>query len=146
MDINIAGQRKSILIDKGASYLFISEKVVGIAQAVELQISLWKGMKDFEDMRGGTKVLSAIQLAEDVHCGKNINLIDWSAIEAPLERLEVRQTDVKPIESSMGLSVIREMGCASNFRRKVVMQTGQLIGVHATSKVHLKHLSNVGFA
>ncbi|MBA0780478.1 hypothetical protein Gotri_004572 [Gossypium trilobum] len=30
---------------------------------------------------GGTKVLSAIQLVEDVHCVENINLVDWSMLE-----------------------------------------------------------------
>ncbi|MBA0754266.1 hypothetical protein Gogos_020782 [Gossypium gossypioides] len=73
VDINIAGQKQSALINTGASDLFISEKAVrklglsikksnkkintvnfeetltlGVVHNVELQISEWKGNKDFE--------------------------------------------------------------------------------------------------
>ncbi|KAG8498201.1 hypothetical protein CXB51_006628 [Gossypium anomalum] len=73
VDINIAGQKRSALIDTGASDLFISEKAtkklglsirksnkkiktvnseeaptVGVARNVELQIGEWKGKEDFE--------------------------------------------------------------------------------------------------
>ncbi|MBA0759651.1 hypothetical protein Gotri_022503 [Gossypium trilobum] len=53
--------------------------------------------------RGGTKVLSAIKLVKAVLCGKNIDLVDWSAKEAPLKMLERQQTDMLPVELSVGL-------------------------------------------
>ncbi|KAK5811382.1 hypothetical protein PVK06_026712 [Gossypium arboreum] len=46
-------------------------------------------MSVIQDLRGGTKVLSAIQLAEDIHCGKNIDSVDLKATKTPLEKLEV---------------------------------------------------------
>ncbi|MFQ6651831.1 hypothetical protein Gotur_023999 [Gossypium turneri] len=113
VDINIAGQKRSALIDTGAPDLFISEKAARkLVQGVELQIGKWKGKEDFEviqlddydyvlglnfldriqtvlypcadqihisigplkrivvpvhqDMKVGAKVLSSIQLDEDV--------------------------------------------------------------------------------
>ncbi|MBA0756605.1 hypothetical protein Gogos_020935 [Gossypium gossypioides] len=73
MDINIAGQKRSALIDSRASYLVISKKAakklgpsikksnkkiktvnsqeastVGVVHNVELQIGEWKGKEDFE--------------------------------------------------------------------------------------------------
>lgn len=36
----------------------------------------------YEEM-GGTKVLSTIQLVEDVYCVENINLVDWSTTKTP---------------------------------------------------------------
>ncbi|MBA0817893.1 hypothetical protein Gohar_021726 [Gossypium harknessii] len=73
VDINIAGQKQSALIDTGASDLFISKKaakklglsikksnkkikiinseealIVGVIRNVELQIGKWKGKEDFE--------------------------------------------------------------------------------------------------
>ncbi|KAH1108015.1 hypothetical protein J1N35_011783 [Gossypium stocksii] len=41
------------------------------------------------DLRGGTKVLSTIQVAKDIHCGKNIDSVDLNAMKTPLEMLEV---------------------------------------------------------
>lgn len=67
------------------------------------------------DMRGETNVLSAIQLVENVHYGNNIDLVDWSAKETTLEMLEGQQTDIKPIELSVGLPPKKEVGCASDF-------------------------------
>ncbi|KAH1031500.1 hypothetical protein J1N35_043674 [Gossypium stocksii] len=52
---------------------------VGVAQGVELQIGQWKGKEDFE-------------LTEDVHYGKNIDLVDQSAKETSLEMLKVRKS------------------------------------------------------
>ncbi|MBA0878531.1 hypothetical protein Goshw_018708 [Gossypium schwendimanii] len=83
VDINIAGQKMSALVDIRASDLFISEKAI--------------------DTRGRTKVLSAIQLIKDVLCGKNIDLVDWSAKEVPLKMLERQQTDMLPVELLVGL-------------------------------------------
>ncbi|MFQ6645861.1 hypothetical protein Gotur_019383 [Gossypium turneri] len=49
IDINIAGQNWSALIDTGASDLFISEKDARkLVHNMELQIGKWKGKEDFE--------------------------------------------------------------------------------------------------
>ncbi|MBA0567734.1 hypothetical protein Golob_005275, partial [Gossypium lobatum] len=51
VDINIAGQKRSALVDTGASDLFISKKeapTVGVIHNVELQIDEWKGKEEFE--------------------------------------------------------------------------------------------------
>ncbi|MFQ6622793.1 hypothetical protein Gotur_002956 [Gossypium turneri] len=134
VDINIAGQKRSALIDTGASDLFMSEKAAKkLVREVELQISEWKSKEDFEviqlddydyvlglnfldriqatlqpwadkihivtgpstktvvpvhrDMKYGTKVLSLIQLVEDVSYGRNINSSEWNATKAPSEVL-----------------------------------------------------------
>ncbi|KAH1097662.1 hypothetical protein J1N35_014583 [Gossypium stocksii] len=60
-------------------------------------------------MKGGTQVLSIIQLAKDVPSGGNIDLVDRGVVKIPLELLEVRWTDMKPIESLMGLPPMREV-------------------------------------
>ncbi|MFQ6640876.1 hypothetical protein Gotur_014326 [Gossypium turneri] len=44
----VESQRKSDLVDMRASELFISKKVMGVAQGVELQIRQWKSKEDFE--------------------------------------------------------------------------------------------------
>ncbi|MFQ6651654.1 hypothetical protein Gotur_023892 [Gossypium turneri] len=122
VDISIAGQKRSALVDIGASDLFISKKAMGKpVRDVELQIDEWKGKEKFaviqldnydyvlglnffdriqaslhpwanqihivtgmlskiimpghRDMKVGTKVLSSIQLVEDVSYGRNIDLI-----------------------------------------------------------------------
>ncbi|MBA0755143.1 hypothetical protein Gogos_022299, partial [Gossypium gossypioides] len=156
VDINIAGQTRSALIDMGASDLFISEKAarklglsikklnkkiktvnfdealtVGVVQGMELQIGKWKGNEDFEviqlddydyvlglnfldriqtvlypwadqihiiiglltkivvpmhrDMKVGAKVLSSIQLVENVSYGRNIDSIERKVMKAPSE-------------------------------------------------------------
>ncbi|PPS06518.1 hypothetical protein GOBAR_AA14139 [Gossypium barbadense] len=158
VDINITGQKRSALIDTGASDLFISEKTtkkldlsirksnkkintvnseeaptVGVAHNVELQIGEWKGKKDFEvihlddydyvlglnfldkiqtvlfpwadkiyivigpsskivvpihrDMKVGTKVLSSIQLVEDVLYGGSINSTEQNVTKAPFGKV-----------------------------------------------------------
>ncbi|KAK5839350.1 hypothetical protein PVK06_008128 [Gossypium arboreum] len=48
--------------------------------------------------KGGTKVLSAIQLVERVHGGKKIDSVYRSALVTPLEMLEGRQIDMKPVD------------------------------------------------
>ncbi|MFQ6654284.1 hypothetical protein Gotur_025340 [Gossypium turneri] len=49
VDINIAGQKRSAVIDTGASNLYISKKAARkLIQGVELQNSEWKGKEDFE--------------------------------------------------------------------------------------------------
>ncbi|KAH1107862.1 hypothetical protein J1N35_011630 [Gossypium stocksii] len=79
------------------------------------------------DMRGWMKVFFIIELANDVHEGKNIDSIDQkSATKTPLEMLEGRKIDMKPIKLSVGLPPKRKVGCALDFGGKVVMQTGPL--------------------
>ncbi|PPR86384.1 hypothetical protein GOBAR_AA34308 [Gossypium barbadense] len=153
IDINIAGQKGSALIDTRASDLFISGKAtkklgllikksnrkiktinseegqtVGVVCEVELQISEWKGKEKFKeiqlddydyvlglifldkiqtvlylwvnqihivigplskivvlvyrDMKVGTKVLSSIQLVEDVSYGRYIDSIERDVTKA----------------------------------------------------------------
>ncbi|MFQ6646357.1 hypothetical protein Gotur_020223 [Gossypium turneri] len=84
VDINIITQRKSDLINTRTFDLFILKKVI---------VS--------RDMRGGTKVLSAIQLAENVPYGKNIDLVDQSATKTSLEMLEVQKINMNPVELSI---------------------------------------------
>ncbi|MFQ6667532.1 hypothetical protein Gotur_033514 [Gossypium turneri] len=49
VDINIAGQKRSALIDTGASDLFMLEKAAKkLVRDVELQIGEWKSKEDFE--------------------------------------------------------------------------------------------------
>ncbi|MBA0562450.1 hypothetical protein Golob_007493 [Gossypium lobatum] len=89
---------------------------VGVAQGVELQIDEWKGNDNIkinallvlfidcigfldtrllqyvvlvsQGIKGKMKVLLAIQLAKDILYGRNINLIDMSAMQTHLEMLE----------------------------------------------------------
>ncbi|MBA0599988.1 hypothetical protein Gorai_006187 [Gossypium raimondii] len=70
------------------------------------------------DMRDGTKVLPAIQLVKDVPCGENNDLVDRSATKTLLKMLEVQKIDVKPIEVSIELPPMREIGCALDFGEK----------------------------
>ncbi|MBA0701790.1 hypothetical protein Goari_027403 [Gossypium aridum] len=84
VDINIISQRKSDLVNTRAFDLFILKKVIVN-----------------RDMRGGTKVLSAIQLAENVPYGKNIDLVDQSVTKTSLEMLEVQKINMKPVELSI---------------------------------------------
>ncbi|KAH1047202.1 hypothetical protein J1N35_037986 [Gossypium stocksii] len=73
------------------------------------------------DEKGGTKVLSAIQLAKDVLCGRNIDLIELCATKTPLEMIEAQKTYMKPVESLVALPAMKEVGCASNFVSEVVI-------------------------
>ncbi|KAH1040186.1 hypothetical protein J1N35_041929 [Gossypium stocksii] len=83
------------------------------------------------------------KLAEDAHSRTNIDLVDQSTKETYLEMVEVRKIDMKHSELLVGLLLMGEVGCTSDFRGKVVMQIEQFNRVHAISEVHLKHLSNV---
>ncbi|KAH1082109.1 hypothetical protein J1N35_021870 [Gossypium stocksii] len=78
------------------------------------------------DWKGGIKVLLTIQLVEDVHCGKNIGLVDRNATKTLLEMLEVWQIDMKLVELSVGLPPMKEMCCTLDFVGKVMMQIVQL--------------------
>lgn len=94
------------------------------------------------DIRVGVKLLSAVQLIKDVSYGKDINLIERNAIKT-LKMLDARQTNMNLVKSSMELPPMRKVGYASNFGRKLVMQTGQSKRINAMSEVHFKHLSSV---
>ncbi|KAH1074544.1 hypothetical protein J1N35_026872 [Gossypium stocksii] len=56
----------------------------------------------------------AIQLVENVHCHKNIDLVDQSVKETLLKMLEMRQTNMKPVQLLVRLPLVREVGCISN--------------------------------
>ncbi|KAH1032775.1 hypothetical protein J1N35_044949 [Gossypium stocksii] len=64
--------------------------------------------------------------AEDILYGRNIDSIDRNVKEAPLKMLVGQKTDMKPVESSTRLPPMREVGYASDFRGKLVIQTGKL--------------------
>lgn len=213
VDINIAGQKRSALIDTGASDLFMSEKAakklglsirksnkkikvatsekaptVGVVRDVEIQIGKWKSKEEFEviqlsdydfvlglnflvriqatlqlgadqihiatgpstksivpvhrDVKVGTKVLSSIQLVEDVSYGRNIKSAKRNATKASSEVLVAQGTDMKPAGSTVELTPLGKVGCASGFKEKGAMQ-GQSRRVNATSKVHCKHSDSV---
>ncbi|KAA3459293.1 UBA domain-containing protein mud1-like [Gossypium australe] len=134
IDINIAGQKRSALVDTKALDLFKSEKAarklglsikkpnkkinmvnskeapnVGVAQDVELQIVEWKVKEKFKVIQlddydfVGTKVLSSIQLVEDVSYQRNIDSIEWNATKAPPEILVAHEADMRPVESTIEL-------------------------------------------
>lgn len=77
------------------------------------------------DEKDETKVLSTTKLVKNVHCGKNIDSVDRSATKTPLEKLEVRQTNVKFVKLSVRLPPMTKVNYAPNFMGKVVMQTMQ---------------------
>lgn len=95
------------------------------------------------DEKVGTKILPTIKLVKDIHCGKNIKLVDRIITRTPFEMLKVQQADMKFIELSVRLPPMRDMSCASDFVRNVMMQNRQSKRVNATSEAHLKHLSSI---
>ena len=94
------------------------------------------------DMKVGTKVLSSIQLVEDVSYGRNIKSSKRNATKAPSEVLVAQGTDMKPAGSTVEPTPLGKVGCASSFEGKGAMQ-GQSRRVNATSKVHCKHSDSV---
>ncbi|MFQ6640877.1 hypothetical protein Gotur_014327 [Gossypium turneri] len=70
-------------------------------------------------------------LAKDVLCNENIDLKYCSAKETVLEMLRVQQIDTEPIELSIGVLPMREMGYSLKFMGKEVMHTKQLNKVNA---------------
>ncbi|MBA0683479.1 hypothetical protein Goari_025134 [Gossypium aridum] len=64
--------------------------------------------------------VKAKKVAKDVSCGGNIDLVDWSATKTP------SKIYMKPIELLVEILPIRDVGYASDFGGKLVMQTGQL--------------------
>lgn len=67
------------------------------------------------DEKGGTKILFAIELAEDVSYGRNIDFVDRTTMETLLGMLMVGQTDMKPVKLLVELPPMRRVGCASDF-------------------------------
>ncbi|MBA0755366.1 hypothetical protein Gogos_020767 [Gossypium gossypioides] len=143
--------RKSAIIDTGASNFFISEKVMG----VKLQIDQWKGKKGFEvthlddydfvlSLNFIDKINALLIPFVDYICildTRQQQCVMSSATKTPLEMLEGHNIDMKPIELSVGLPPMREVGCASNFEGKMVMQTGQWDRVNATSEAYKPKLT-----
>ncbi|KAH1113928.1 hypothetical protein J1N35_007306 [Gossypium stocksii] len=93
-------------------------------------------------MKVGTKVLSSIQLVEDVSDGGNINSTERNATKASLEKLIERESDMRPVESTVETSLLGKVDWVSNFVRKEATQK-QLKRVNAASKVHCKHPDSV---
>ncbi|MBA0634489.1 hypothetical protein Godav_025170 [Gossypium davidsonii] len=83
MGINITDRLRNALIDTMASNLFISEKTMG-----KLGNTVSKTTKRIKTVNS-KEVLSVVQLAKDVHCGKNIDSVDQSVTKSPLEMLKV---------------------------------------------------------
>ncbi|KAH1055723.1 hypothetical protein J1N35_033788 [Gossypium stocksii] len=111
IDINIVGQKRSALDDTGASDLFILEKAVK-----KLGLSIKKLNKKIKtihivtgpltkivmsvhrDMKVRTKVLSSIQLVEDVSYERNIDSIEWDATKALSKVIAAKAIDMKPAD------------------------------------------------
>ncbi|MBA0776719.1 hypothetical protein Gotri_011678 [Gossypium trilobum] len=144
VDMNIAGQKRSALINTRASDLFISKKavnklglsikksnkkikivnseealIVGVIRNVELQIGKWKGKEDFEV---GTKVLSSIQLVKYILYGRNINSIERNTTKAPSKKLVEHETGMRPMELTMEPSPLGKVDCVLDFEGKEAMQ------------------------
>ncbi|MBA0752374.1 hypothetical protein Gogos_001215 [Gossypium gossypioides] len=143
VDINIAGQKWSALVDTGASDLFISKKAaeklglsikksnrniktvnsekaptVRVVRNVELQIGEWKGNEDFEV---GTKVLSSIQLVKDISHGRNINSIERNGTKSHSKKLMEHENDMMPVKSTVEPPPLGMMSCVLDFEGKEVM-------------------------
>ncbi|KAA3474151.1 integrase [Gossypium australe] len=122
--------RTDYSLDKLAE-LYISEivRLHGVPLSIvpnrepRFTLRFWKKLQEALGTKLHFSTVVTVQLVEDVHYGKNMDSIDQSYKETPLEILEVQKTDMKPIESSMGLPHMKEVGCASDLRGKVVMQT-----------------------
>ncbi|KAH1048235.1 hypothetical protein J1N35_039019 [Gossypium stocksii] len=90
VDINVVGEKKSALVDTEASDL--SSPKCGARN---------QRMESNEEFEVGTKVLSSIQLVEDVLYGKNIDSIERDTTKAPSKVLVVQEIDMKLAESTM---------------------------------------------
>ncbi|KAG8488057.1 hypothetical protein CXB51_018328 [Gossypium anomalum] len=167
VDINIAGQKQSALIDTGASDLFISEKAAKkLAHNVELQIGEWKGNEDFEviqlddyDYILGLNLLDRIKTvlfpwADEIHIitgplskivvpvHRDMKVGTKDATKAPSEKLVERESDMRPVESTVELPPSKKVDRASDFVGKEAMQK-QSKRVNAVSKVYCKHSDSV---
>ncbi|KAH1096345.1 hypothetical protein J1N35_013266 [Gossypium stocksii] len=85
------------------------------------------------DMKVGTKVLSSIQLVEDVSDGGNINSIVRNATKAPSKKLVERESDMRPVESTVKTSPLGKVDCVSDFVKEEVIRE-QSRRVNAASK------------
>ncbi|KAK5771605.1 hypothetical protein PVK06_047830 [Gossypium arboreum] len=93
-------------------------------------------------MKVGTKVLLSIQLIEDVLYGRSIISIEWKATKAPSGKLVERESNMRPVESTMETPPLGKVDCASDFKEKEVMRK-QSRRVNAASKVHCKQADSV---
>ncbi|MFQ6628970.1 hypothetical protein Gotur_007158 [Gossypium turneri] len=94
------------------------------------------------DMKVGAKVLSSIQLVEDVSYGRNIDSIEWKDTKAPSEVLVAQEFDMKPADSTVESAPLGKVSYASGFKEKGAIQK-QLGRVNAASKVHYEHFDSV---
>ncbi|KAK5793911.1 hypothetical protein PVK06_035087 [Gossypium arboreum] len=127
VDINITGQKRSGLINTGASDLFISKKA---AEKLSLLIK-----------KSNRKIETLIQLVEDVSYGRNINSIERNATKAHSKKLVEHEIDMKPVKSTVELPFLGKVGCVSDFEGKVAMQK-QSKRVNAASKLEQRLLAN----
>ncbi|MFQ6628971.1 hypothetical protein Gotur_007158 [Gossypium turneri] len=71
------------------------------------------------DMKVGAKVLSSIQLVEDVSYGRNIDSIEWKDTKAPSEVLVAQEFDMKPADSTVESAPLgKVVGALSKFMSK----------------------------
>ncbi|KAL1074424.1 hypothetical protein V6Z11_D11G288400 [Gossypium hirsutum] len=94
------------------------------------------------NMKVGAKVLSSIQLVEDVSYGRNIDSIERVDTKAPSKVLVAQEFDMKPADSTVEPTPLGKVGCASGFKENGAMQR-QSGRVNATSKVHSEHYDSV---
>ncbi|MFQ6636425.1 hypothetical protein Gotur_014159 [Gossypium turneri] len=73
------------------------------------------------DMKVGAKVLSSIQLVEDVSYGRNIDSIERKDTKAPSEMLVAQEFDMEPADSTVEPTPLGKVGCASGFKKKRAM-------------------------
>ncbi|MBA0753715.1 hypothetical protein Gogos_020757 [Gossypium gossypioides] len=69
-------------------------------------------------MKVRTKVLSSIQLLEDVSYVRNINSSEWNATKASSKVLVAQEINMKPANSTVEPTPLKNVGCASDFERK----------------------------
>ncbi|KAH1063817.1 hypothetical protein J1N35_028804 [Gossypium stocksii] len=91
----------------------------GNPSRVNLMVLIPKKRNVHWDMKVGTKVLSLIQLVEDVSDGRNINSTKQNARKGPSEKLVKRESDMRPIESTVETSLLDKIvGALSKFLSK----------------------------
>ncbi|MBA0842299.1 hypothetical protein Goarm_002133, partial [Gossypium armourianum] len=118
---------------------FEEASTVGVVRNVELQIDEWKGNEEFkviqlddydyvlglnflDKIQVGTKVLSSIQLVEDVSYRRNIDLIERNATKALSEKLMEHEINMRLVESTVEPPPLGKVGCVSDFEGKEDMQ------------------------
>ncbi|MBA0633868.1 hypothetical protein Godav_025731 [Gossypium davidsonii] len=127
VDINIAGQKRSALVDTGALDLFISKKV-----AKKLGLSIRKSNKKIkivnfdEASTVGVDSGSFVSMGRsNSYCHRSIiknHCVGASRYEAPSERLVEHETYMRPIKSTVEPSPLGKVACVSDFEGKEAMQ------------------------